>query len=109
MALGGEPGPRPAAAGRAGLRELGLAGNAAEDLGALSDLAGPRRLDLRGDAVWDQRPLRALPSLELVPVRGSRIEDLAPLDGLAGLTVAEGDDREPPEVRGERDGQSIRR
>ena len=82
------------------MRELGLAGNAVEDLGALSDLAGLRRLDLRGDAVWDLRPLRALPSLVLVHVRGSRIEDLAPVDGLAGLTVAEGDDREPPAALG---------
>ena len=95
MALGGEPGPRPAAAGRAGLRELGLWAG------------GPGRAAAAGPARrrWDQRPLRDCRRW----VRGSRIEDLAPLDGLAGLTVAEGDDREPPEVRGERDGQSIRR
>ncbi len=88
-------------AGLESLRELGLAANAVDDLRGLSNLAGLRRLDLRGNAVEDLRPLRALPSLVWVHVGGSRIGDLAPLDGLPGLTVAGGEDREPPTVAGE--------
>ena len=86
----------PPLSGLESLRELSLAANAVEDLGALSDLAGLQRLDLRGSAVRDLSPLRALRSLIWVHVGGSRIANLAPLDGRVGLTVPGRDDREAP-------------
>ena len=56
------------------MRELVLAGNAAEDLRALSDLTGLRCLDLRGTVPNELRLLRGMPTFVWVHVGKNGIE-----------------------------------